>query len=35
MGGLGINAGPVKLDIPMYYYFSAGYGIGMTVGFVW
>lgn len=35
MGGLGINAGPFKFDVPMYYYFSSGYGLGMTVGFVW
>ncbi|HNY22669.1 MAG TPA: hypothetical protein PKO22_11020 [Treponemataceae bacterium] len=35
MGGLGINAGPIKLDVPMYYYFSSGFGAGMSVGFVW
>ena len=35
MGGIGLNAGPVKFDVPMYYYFSSGFGVGMSVGFVW
>jgi hypothetical protein len=35
MGGLGLNAGPVKFDVPMYYYFTSGFGVGMSVGFVW
>jgi hypothetical protein len=33
--GLGINAGPFKIDVPLYYYFSDGIAMGMTVGFVW
>ncbi len=34
--GLGINLGPVKLDIPIIFYFSdAGFATGITVGIVW
>jgi hypothetical protein len=32
---LGINLGPVKLDVPMAYHFNYGFSIGATVGFAW
>jgi hypothetical protein len=35
MAGIGANMGPLKLDIPFYYYFSDGYAVGMSVGVVW
>lgn len=35
MLGLGLNLGPVKLDVPFYAYFGDGYAFGLTLGFVW
>ncbi len=35
MAGIGANMGPIKLDVPFYYYFSDGYAVGMSVGIVW
>lgn len=35
MLGIGINILPVKIDIPVTYYPSAGAAIGLTVGVVW
>ncbi len=35
MAGLGANMGPLKIDVPFYYYFSDGYAVGMSVGIVW
>lgn len=33
--GLGFNLGPVKLDIPVTYYLTSGFAVGITAGFVW
>jgi hypothetical protein len=35
MTGLGINIGPVILDIPITFYVGNGYNIGVNLGFVW
>ncbi|MGQ9841967.1 MAG: hypothetical protein ACUVRK_00245, partial [Spirochaetota bacterium] len=35
MTGIGFNLGPVKLDVPIIYYFNYGAAVGVTVGFVW
>jgi len=35
MAGMGLQAGPVKLDVPLYYYLASGLAIGMSVGIVW
>jgi len=35
MSGIGMNLGPVKIDIPVYYYFSSGLAFGLSAGFVW
>lgn len=35
MAGLGSNFGPLKIDVPVYYYLNSGFAIGMTVGVVW
>ncbi|MEJ5360985.1 MAG: hypothetical protein WHV26_02895 [Spirochaetota bacterium] len=35
MTGIGFNFGPVKLDIPVIYYFDNGAAVGVTVGFIW
>lgn len=35
MAGLGNNFGPLKLDVPLYYYLNSGFAIGMTLGVVW
>jgi hypothetical protein len=35
MTGLGFNVGPLKLDIPVYYYLASGLALGITGGFVW
>jgi hypothetical protein len=34
-GGLGLNLGPVKVDVPVYYYFNYGFAAGLSLGFVW
>lgn len=33
--GLGLNLGPVKIDVPVYYYFNNGFAAGLSLGFVW
>jgi len=33
--GLGINFGPVKIDVPIVYYLTKSFAIGLTVGVVW
>lgn len=35
MAGAGLGLGPVKLDIPLYYYMASGAAIGFTVAVVW
>ncbi|TAH54949.1 MAG: hypothetical protein EWM51_04665 [Treponema sp.] len=35
MAGLGNNFGPLKLDVPLYYYLNSGFAIGVTLGVVW
>jgi len=35
MTGLGLNFGPVVLDIPITFYVGNGYNVGVTVGVVW
>jgi len=35
MGGIGLQLGPVKIDMPVIYYPSAGAAIGLTAAFVW
>jgi len=35
MTGVGLNFGPVVLDIPVTFYLGNGYNIGVTVGIVW
>jgi len=35
MAGLGAQLGPVKMDIPLYYYFNSGLAFGMSFGIVW
>jgi hypothetical protein len=35
MTGIGLNFGPVILDVPMTFYVGNGYNIGVTVGVVW
>ena len=35
MTGLGFQVGPVKLDIPVYYYLMSGLAVGITGGIVW
>jgi hypothetical protein len=35
MTGLGFNFGPVKLDIPVYYYLTSGLAFGITGAIVW
>ncbi|HPB82313.1 MAG TPA: hypothetical protein PK200_09785 [Spirochaetota bacterium] len=35
MAGLGLQLGPVKIDMPVIYYPSAGAAIGLTAAFVW
>ncbi|MDR2595955.1 MAG: hypothetical protein LBC76_01420 [Treponema sp.] len=35
MTGVGINIGPVLLDIPVTFYAGNGYSVGVTVGIVW
>lgn len=35
MTGVGLQLGPVKVDVPVYYYFNTGLATGMTVGIVW
>lgn len=36
MLGLGTNLGPVKIDVPVYYYFNdTGLALGITFGIVW
>jgi len=35
MTGLGLNFGPVIIDIPLTYYFDNGYSVGLTIGAVW
>jgi len=38
MGGLGVTLGPIKLDVPITYYFDSrgpGANVGITGAFVW
>ncbi len=35
MTGLGLNFGPVKIDIPIYYYLLSGLAFGVSAGIVW
>lgn len=35
MTGLGMNAGPLKIDVPVYFYPGSGYAFGLTAAFVW
>jgi len=35
MTGIGINIGPVLLDVPITFYAGNGYSVGITVGAVW
>ena len=35
MTGIGFNILPVKIDIPIIYYFNSGASVGVTVGVVW
>lgn len=35
MTGFGTQFGPVKIDIPLYYYFNTGLAFGITFGIVW
>lgn len=35
MAGYGLNLGPVKIDIPVYYYLASGFAFGISAGFVW
>lgn len=35
IAGVGLNIGPVKLDVPMVYYPDAGFALGVTAAFVW
>jgi len=35
MSGLGLQAGPVKIDIPLYYYLASGLAFGISAGIVW
>lgn len=35
MTGIGLILGPVKLDVPIIYYFNYGAAVGVTVGVVW
>ncbi|MCU0846521.1 MAG: hypothetical protein MUD12_01375 [Spirochaetes bacterium] len=35
IGGVGVNLGPVIVDVPMTYYFVNGFNLGLSVGFVW
>jgi hypothetical protein len=35
MTGLGFQVGPVKLDIPVYYYLMSGLAVGITGAIVW
>ncbi len=35
MTGLGLGLGPIKLDIPLIYYFNSGFAFGITGAIVW
>lgn len=35
MSGVGFNFGPVKVDMPVYYYLNSGFAAGLTLGFIW
>lgn len=35
MVGLGMGLGPVKIDLPVYYYLTSGMSFGVTAGVVW
>jgi len=35
MTGIGLNFGPVVLDIPVTFYLNNGYSIGISLGFIW
>ena len=35
MTGVGFNLGPVKIDVPIIYYFKSGAAVGVTAGIVW
>ncbi|MDB5105123.1 MAG: hypothetical protein JWP91_2812 [Fibrobacteres bacterium] len=35
MTGLGLGLGPVKIDVPLIYYFNSGVAFGLTVAVVW
>jgi hypothetical protein len=34
MAALGLNLGPAKIDVPVYYYIPSGFAVGVTVGAV-
>ena len=35
MTGFGLQAGPVKIDMPIYYYLASGLAFGLSAGIVW
>ncbi len=35
MTGFGVQLGPVKIDVPIYYYFNTGLALGVSAGIVW
>lgn len=35
MTGIGFNFGPLKVDVPVYWYIATGAAVGVTVGIVW
>jgi len=35
MTGIGLNFGPVVLDVPVTFYLDNGYSVGVTLGFFW
>jgi hypothetical protein len=35
MTGVGLGLGPVKIDIPIIYYFNSGAAFGVTAAVVW
>jgi hypothetical protein len=35
MTGVGLGLGPVKIDIPLIYYFNSGMAFGVTAAIVW
>lgn len=35
MAGIGVQLGPIKIDLPLYYYLNSGLAAGVSVGIVW